>query len=418
MKLSNFGNKFTAKSGILELMEDLESVLTSKEKIYMLGGGNPAQLPAVNEYWQQRLPEIIGDPKEFQNILTVYDSAHGNLKFTTALSDLLNREYGWDLTPENIAITNGSQNACFILFNLFAGTAAEGRKKKILLPLCPEYIGYADQTIEPDCFLTRPARIVETGPGEFKYFVDFDKLEIPEDTGALCISRPTNPTGNVLTDEEVNKLSTLAGEKEIPLIIDNAYGAPFPNIIFEDVHALWNENIVLSMSLSKLGLPSARTGIVIARKEIIQALSAANAIISLATAPLGQMLTRPLMESGEILTLSRNLIRPFYQERSRNTIAYIRETFDSALDYRIHRSEGAIFLWIWFKNLSITTRELYERLKKRHVLIIPSEYFFFGLEEPWDHSEQCIRLNYSQDPDDVRKGVDIIAEEALKAVKT
>lgn len=416
MKLSNFGEKFTRKSGILELMEDLGSVLTSDEKIYMLGGGNPAQIPEINDYWQKRMAEILAHPGEFQNALTVYDSAQGNKKFSTALADLLNREYRWGIGPENIGITNGSQNACFILFNLFAGSSGRG-KRKIMLPLCPEYIGYADQTVEPGCFTTNRARIEETGPTEFKYFVDFDRLDISDDTGALAASRPTNPTGNVLTDTEVEKLSDLAGQKGIPLIIDNAYGAPFPNIIFQDVKPIWNENIVLSMSLSKLGLPSARTGIVVAKKEVIDALAAANAIISLATAPLGQIITRPLMESGEILKFSQNLVRPFYKKRSEEAIAYINDRFDSSLDFRIHKSEGAIFLWIWFKNLSITSRELYERLKKRNVLVIPSEYFFFGLEEPWEHAEQCIRLNYSQNPEDVQKGIDIIAEEALKAVK-
>jgi valine--pyruvate aminotransferase len=82
------------------------------------------------------------------------------------------------------------------------------------------------------------------------------------------------------------------------------------------------------------------------------------------------------------------------------------------LDYRIHKSEGAIFLWIWFKNLRITTKELYEKLKQRHVIVVPGEYFFFGLQEPWEHRTQCIRLNYSGPEDDLKRGIEIIAEVA------
>ena len=61
--------------------------------------------------------------------------------------------------------------------------------------------------------------------------MDFDALEsLPElkagKIGAICCSRPTNPTGNVLTDGEMARLDTLAQEHGIPLIIDNAYGIP------------------------------------------------------------------------------------------------------------------------------------------------------------------------------------------------
>ncbi len=417
MQLSEFGKKFTQKSGILELMEDISSVFTSDEKIYMLGGGNPAQIPEVNALWKSRMLELIEDETDFANSLTMYDSAQGNFRFMTALANLMNREYGWDITPENIGLTNGSQNGMFVLFNLFGGLDSSGNKRRIMLPLCPEYIGYADQLIQHDCFLTRRARIEEdTENLEFKYFVDFDNLDISDDVGAICASRPTNPTGNVLTDDEVVKLSAIAKQRGIPLLLDNAYGAPFPNIIFQDVKPIWNENIVLSMSLSKIGLPSTRTGIVIARKEIITALSAANSIISLANGSLGQNIARPFIESGKILEISREIVRPYYEQKSQATVAYIKEKFDSSVDFRIHKSEGAIFLWIWFKNLKITSRELYKRLKARNVLVIPSEYFFFGLDEPWQHGQECIRLNYSGSTEDVQRGIDIIAEEVIKEV--
>ena len=57
---------------------------------------------------------------------------------------------------------------------------------------------------------------------------------------------------------------------------------PFPNIIFEPVPPLWDEHIILCLSLSKLGLPGARTGIIIAAEQTIQAITNANAILNLA----------------------------------------------------------------------------------------------------------------------------------------
>ncbi|WP_164088299.1 aminotransferase class I/II-fold pyridoxal phosphate-dependent enzyme, partial [Stenotrophomonas maltophilia] len=68
---------------------------------------------------------------------------------------------------------------------------------------------------------------------------------------------------------------------DIPLIIDNAYGVPFPGIIFSQATPHWNDNTILCMSLSKLGLPGARCGIIIANEELITAITNVNGIISL-----------------------------------------------------------------------------------------------------------------------------------------
>lgn len=127
----------------------------------------------------------------------------------------------------------------------------------------------------------------------FKYHVDFENLKIDDSIAAICASRPTNPTGNVLTDEEIHKLDELARQHHIPLIIDNAYGLPFPNIIFEDVKPFWNENTILCMSLSKLGLPGLRCGIVIANEAMTTALSNLNGIISLSPGSVGPVLVNP-----------------------------------------------------------------------------------------------------------------------------
>jgi valine--pyruvate aminotransferase len=73
-------------------------------------------------------------------------------------------------------------------------------------------------------------------------------------------------------------------------------------------------------------------------------------------------------------------------------------------------------LWIWFKNLRVTTRELYERLKKRGVIVVPGEYFFFGLKEEWPHRNECIRFNYASSVEEVKRGIEILAEETARLV--
>jgi len=411
LKISTFGEKFTRASGITELMKDLAEAFAHDSSLRMLGGGNPAHIPAAQDLFHKKMLEILGNKNRFKNVIGNYDGPKGNEKFLVALAELLNKEFNWNITSENIALTNGSQSAFFLLFNMFAGKFSDGKNKKILLPLAPEYIGYADIGLTDDFFVSYKPEIEFIDEHTFKYHVDFKNISVTDEIGAICVSRPTNPTGNVLTNPEIEELSRLAGENNIPLIIDNAYGTPFPNIIFVDAEPVWNEHSIICMSLSKLGLPTTRTGIVIADEEIISKISGMNAILNLAPGGMGASIAIDLVKSGEIISMSREIIKPFYYKKVKKAVALVREEFDG-LDYYIHKPEGALFLWLWFKNLPITCYELYERLKKRGVLVVPGNYFFPGMEnESWKHKDECIRITYSQDEQTVEEGIKIIADE-------
>ena len=323
------------------------------------------------------MEQILARPDEFERMVGHYDPPEGSREFRRALARLLHNQYGWDISEANIALTNGSQSAFFMLFNMFAGTCEDAAFRKVLLPLTPEYIGYADAGIEDDFFAAVRPSIEHLGEHLFKYHVDFDGVSVDDEMGAICVSRPTNPTGNVLTEEELTQLLALAHTHDVPLIVDNAYGTPFPHIIFSDAVPIWDDHCIVLMSLSKLGLPGVRTGIVIAREDIIKGLAGVNAILNLSTGSTGAALALEMVSSGEITRLSRELITPFYRDKAKAAVELLRRELDGYECY-IHKPEGAIFLWLWFKGLPISSAELYERLKKRKVLVISGHHFFPG----------------------------------------
>lgn len=410
MNLSRFGEKFTRKAGITELMDDLGAAMAGGDML-MLGGGNPAHIPEVQERFRQRMEEILREPRGFETMIGNYDGSRGNAAFIEAMAGMLQDTFGWPIGPKNIALTNGSQNAFFCLFNLFAGEMPDGSKKKILFPLTPEYIGYADVGLTDDFFLARRPGIEMLDDGLFKYHIDFARLEVGDDIGAICVSRPTNPTGNVLTDEEILQLDLLAQDKGIPLIIDNAYGTPFPDIIFTEARPRWNPNTIVCMSLSKFGLPNLRTGIVIAREEITAAIADINGVMHLAPGGIGARMALDLVRSGEIMQISREVVQPFYHRKAMAALDECRKAL-AGIPCRIHKPEGAIFLWLWFQGLPCTSAQLYERLKARNTLVIPGHHFFPGLaHEYWQHKHECIRLTYAQDDGIVHEGIKVIADE-------
>ncbi len=410
MNLSDFGDRFSGYSGITHLMDDLAKGLAQPDMV-MLGGGNPAGIPGVESVFEN----VIDQLHESGNLLASlanYDGPQGKAVFLENLAVFFQQHYGWQISSKNIALTHGSQSSFFILFNLFAGKSGS-MHKRVLIPLVPEYIGYSDVGVEKGLIISREARINLLDDGLFKYQVDFDNLQVDESIGLVCVSRPTNPSGNVLTDDECLQLDQIARRNEVPLLIDSAYGTPFPNIIFTEANPFWNENCIVCMSLSKLGLPGARTGIVIANEDVIRHFSNMTAISSLAPAGIGAEIVNQLITSNALLPLCYDLIQPFYRQRCEFALALLRATIgDTRL--HVHKPEGSMFLWLWFEGLEIGTSELYRRLKEKGLLVVPGKYFFPGQLETSDHAESCVRMSYVQSEEELARGIDILARE-LKA---
>lgn len=410
---SKFGEKFTRYSGITQLMDDLGKANHSDdENIIMLGGGNPALIPEAHDIFVSELKALI-DNNEVDQMLSRYDGPKGSEVFVRVLVEMLNTNYDWHLDEGNVAITNGSQSSFFSLFNLFAGEMPDGSKRKVLLPIAPEYIGYADQGLSADMFVSVKPKIHELDDQQFKYQIDFDKLEQTlkqEDIGIICISRPTNPTGNVITDDELAQLDNIAQANNIPLIVDNAYGQPFPGAIYTDATLSWNDNTILCLSLSKLGLPGVRTGIVIANHATIEAMSRVSGILTLAPSSVGPSLVTRLVKSQEIMRLANDVIKPFYQNKATIAQQIFYDVFGGT-SAKLHKLEGAFFMWIWFPDLKMTSEELYQQLKAKGVYIIPGHNFFIGMDNTWPHQHQCIRINYAKDETTLRKGLEVIYNE-------
>jgi len=410
MNFSDFGQRFSAYSGITHLMDDLNEGLLQDDMV-MLGGGNPAAIPQVLERIQATLDALL-QRGDLIKALANYDGPQGKQAFLESLADYFNEQYNWGISDKNIALSHGSQSAFFALFNSFAGSAGK-RKRHVLLPITPEYIGYSDVGIEDDLFVSQQPTIELLENHFFKYHIDFNHLKVTRDTGLICVSRPTNPSGNVLTDDECQHLDRMALKHDVPLLVDNAYGTPFPHIIFNDVLPFWNDNTIVCLSLSKLGLPGVRTGIVIANEEVIKLLSNMTAITSLAPGGVGPVVVNELLRKRQLTALCDDVIRPFYQQRCQLAVEWLRQSLNDKR-LHIHLPEGAIFLWLWFEDLSINTSELYQELKKEKLLVVPGEYFFPGQKQVSKHAQSCIRMNYVQSEQDLRKGIDILARVVKK----
>ena len=406
VKFSTYAQHYSSESGIVQLMQDLTIAPPPGGRLYPMGGGNPAHIPEVEEVLRQIAREVVDDAERFTQMVGDYDAPQGHERFRAALAERLSVLFQKPLSSENIAITNGSQASFEVLFNAFAGAFNDGSWRHIELPIAPEYVGYNDMGRQARPILrSTPARIDLLADQQFKYGIDLNQFQIsPETSGAVCLSRPTNPSGNVVTDLELRDVADRCDSVGIPLIIDGAYGLPFPGMIYSSATPFWDENTILCLSLSKLGLPGVRTGIIVAAPEVTTLIRNANAINGLAPSRVGPELIVPLLANRQIETLCEQVIKPHYLKKQALALDTLREaSFD--LPIRVHKPDGAMFLWVWFENLPGGTQKLYEEAAAEGVVTVAGHHFFQGLADEWQHANECLRINYAGDPHMVQEGI-------------
>ena len=156
----------------------------------------------------------------------------------------------------------------------------------------------------------------------------------------------------------------------VPLIIDGAYGLPFPGMIYTPATPFWDDNTILCLSLSKLGLPGVRTGIVVAAPEVTELIRNANAINGLAPTRVGPELVLPLLANEQLDVLCEQIIKPHYLRKQAFALDSLREA-SKDLPIRVHKPDGAMFLWVWFENLPGGLRSFMKRPRARVLSLSP-----------------------------------------------
>ncbi|MBD2199102.1 MULTISPECIES: valine--pyruvate transaminase [Calothrix] len=410
--LTKIGAQMSNLTGVRAIMKDIIETLQSGagQELINLSAGNPLILPAVEQLWRDCTADLLAS-SEYGEVVCRYGSSQGYAPLIEAIANDFNRRYGLQLTSRNILITPGSQTLYFYAANAFGGYTTTGELKQIVLPLSPDYTGYGGLCLAPEALVAyKPALDIDAPAHRFKYRPDFSQLSISESTGCVIFSRPCNPTGNVLTDEEVRKIAALAAPYDVPVLIDSAYAPPFPALNFTDMSLIFEENILHCTSLSKAGLPGERIGIAIGNEKTIQVLESFQTNASLHSSRYGQAIAARAINSGALAEIAEQVIRPFYQ----NKFTVLENTLDAAmpkdLPWFLHRGEGAIFAWLWLQDLPITDWELYQELKKVGVIVVPGSTFFPGLKEEWPHKQQCVRISLTGSDEELVTGMRRLAK--------
>ncbi|MEB3225565.1 MAG: valine--pyruvate transaminase [Synechococcus sp.] len=399
-------------TGVRAIMKDIIDTLKAGagQDFINLSAGNPVIIPAVEQLWRDCTQDLLNSP-EYGEVVCRYGSSQGYEPLIEAIAKDFNQRYGLNLTSENILITPGSQSLYFLAANAFGGYDDAGQLKSIVLPLSPDYTGYGGVSLYPEAVRAfKPSLDIDQDNHRFKYRPDFSQLNIDEKTGCVIFSRPCNPTGNVLSDEEAEKIADLAAVHDVPVFIDSAYAPPFPALNFTDMKPLFGGNVIHCLSLSKAGLPGERVGIAIGEPRFIGVLQAFLTNACIHSSRYGQAIAARAIQSGALANLAETVIRPYYQNKIQILEAALDRAMPQDVPWYLHRGEGAIFAWLWFDELPMTDWELYQELKAVGVIAVPGSPFFPGLREDWPHKQQCLRISLTATDSEIETAMERLAE--------
>ncbi|NEN94527.1 MAG: valine--pyruvate transaminase [Moorea sp. SIO1F2] len=401
--LTQIGTQMSKLTGVRAIMKDIiETLRAGQGQDWInLSAGNPVILPQVEQLWRDCTAQLLAS-SEYGEVICRYGSSQGYQPLIDAIAKDFNQRYGLSLSDRHILITPGSQSIYFYAANVFGGYTSSGQLKQVVLPLSPEYTGYGGVSLTPEAvYAYKPTLEINHEQHRFKYRPDFSQLKISQETGCVIVSRPCNPTGNVLTDEEVIKISEMAAPFNVPVLIDAAYAPPFPALNFTEMTPVFRDNIIHCLSLSKAGLPGERVGVAIGNPELISILESFQTNLCIHSARYGQAIAAKAIASGALPEIATNVIRPHYQQKFVTLELTLDKFMPKDLPWFLHRGEGAIFAWLWLQDLPITDWELYQQLKQVGVIVVPGSTFFPGLREDWSHQQQCIRISLTATEEEI-----------------
>ena len=261
--MKELGNK---RSVIREIFEfgNRRRAEIGAENVYDFSLGNP-NVPAP-EAVNRTMIELLQTKSDMY--LHGYTSAQGAIDTREAVAADLNRRFGTAFHKDNFYMTCGA--AASLKISLTA-LYTPGDEVIAFTPFFPEYRVFVE---------TCGAKLVTAASDQDTFQIDFEVLEplITEQTKAVIVNSPNNPSGVVYTAETVTKLAELLRAKEaefghaIYLIADE----PYRELVYDgmDVPYLtkYYKDTIVCYSYSKsLSLPGERIGYILVPDEVTDA---------------------------------------------------------------------------------------------------------------------------------------------------
>ncbi len=375
-------------SAIRELLK-----LTEKPDIISFGGGLPSPDVFPKEEFREACDRVLRD---HATQALQYGPTEGYLP----LRELIVRHtarYGIEVTPENILITSGSQQALDLL-----GKILINRGDRILVE-SPTYLGALQ------AWSAYGAEYVVAPMDE--HGMTMDGMEEALRSGPKFIyvlPNFQNPTGVTLAYERRLKLIELADRYGVPIVEDDPYGQlryegeHLPSVVVldsqsRDSESCYRGNVIYLSTFSKTLAPGIRMAWVVAPPEVIRKLVQAKQGADLHTATFTQLVSYEVARGG-FLDRHIKLIRQVYGERRDIMLGAMDAYFPPGVDWT--HPEGGLFLWGTLPP-ELNAADVLKSAIEQKVAFVPGSPFY-----PTGGGHNTMRINFSNaSADNIREGI-------------
>jgi aspartate/methionine/tyrosine aminotransferase len=328
-----------------------------------------------------------------QNGYTHYTPASGILEAREAVAAFVARTLKTEVDPGEVVLVPGSKNV--LLFTLLACIEPGD---EVILP-DPGYPAYASQ-VNFIGGVPKPVTLRE----ESGFRMDLDELAslITPKTRMLIVNTPQNPTGGVLTAEDVSFVCELANKHDLLVVSDEIYSQLVYG--FEHVSPLarpgMRERTVLMDGLSKsYAMTGWRLGYAVAPKALAAKLDTLMINSSSCAAGFTQMAAIEALSAPESDHAVSRMVKVF--EHRRNLIV---DGLNAIPGMRCARPQGAFYAFPNIEGTGFDEHELADRLlSEAGVAVLPGTAFGKA-------GKGFIRLAYTQSEDELKLGLDRIKE--------
>lgn len=350
------------RSCIRELFEYGRSraAVVGEENVLDFSLGNPS-IPAPQAV-EDAIREILRETPSVA--VHGYTPAGGDMAARDAIARELNRRYDWDVTPQELFLGCGAAPE---LIAVFRALAVPGGKILAIAPYFPEYAPFVEESgLE---FGVVPAQ-------EPDFQIDMEALEalVTENTQAVIVNSPNNPSGVVYSRETLQKLGALLEKKSreyghpIYIVSDE----PYRELVYDGtevpfVPAIYRDTIVCYSYSKSLSLPGERIGYIYVPRKATDG-EALYAAVAGAARSIGHVCAPSLFQ--KVIARCAQ-IPPDLDSYDKN-----RRTLYEALveaGYQVAKPQGAFYLFV--KAPEGDGEAFSQRAKKRDLLIVPGKDF-------------------------------------------
>jgi aspartate/methionine/tyrosine aminotransferase len=323
-----------------------------------------------------------------QNGYTHYTPASGIFEAREAVANFVSRTLKTSVDPAEVVLVPGSKNV--LLFTLLSCIEPGD---EVILP-DPGYPAYESQ-VSFVGGVPRPVTLRE----ESGFRMDLDELAslVTPKTRMLIINTPQNPTGGVLTEEDVKFVCDLANEHDLLVVSDEIYSQLVYGFhhVSPMSHPGMRERTVLMDGLSKsYAMTGWRLGYAVAPKELAAKLDQLMINSSSCAAGFTQMAAIEALSAPESEHAVARMVKVF--EHRRNLVV---DGLNAIPGVRCTRPQGAFYAFPNIQGTGFDERELSDRLlSEAGVAVLPGTAF-------GDAGKGFIRLAYTQSEDVLKEGL-------------